>query len=231
MIKQVTLFNRKPGMPVEEFQAYWRDTHAQLVRGLPGIRGYIQNHTLISSYQKQEPDFDGVAEVWFDSLEAMQANTHTSELSAVRADEENFIDRISLRSVLTSEVVIIDEPRPMDGVKNIACLNKRDDMSAEDFQARWKGQHAELAKHIPAQRRYVQCHCRLGIYKTGRLPFFDGIPMSWFDSLDDLQKAGASDEYKATRADEVYFMKTGRLPFVISREVEVIPLPQNQVCD
>ena len=45
--------------------------------------------------------------------------------------------------------------------------------------------------------------------------------MSWFDDLDSLRASGKSPEYAETRADEPNFMISGRLPFVVAREVEI----------
>ena len=64
MVKMVVFFKRKPGMSVEAFQNYWRATHAGIVVKMPGIRKYVQSHTLLSGYRKGEPAYDGIAEVW-----------------------------------------------------------------------------------------------------------------------------------------------------------------------
>ncbi len=37
------------------------------------------------------PRYDGVAETWFDNLDAMRASGETPEYRAVRADEPNFL--------------------------------------------------------------------------------------------------------------------------------------------
>ena len=42
MLKAVSFFKRKAGMPVEEFQAYWRGSHPAAVVRLPGLRRYVQ---------------------------------------------------------------------------------------------------------------------------------------------------------------------------------------------
>ena len=225
MIKQVSFFKRKPSVSVEDFQQHWRTNHANLVGRLPGLQRYVQNHTLLSGYARREPVYDGVAEAWFDNMDDMRATVGTAELAAIREDEHNFLDRSTMGTLLTTEVVIIDGPVPVDGVKNIAFLNKRADVTPEFFQEYWRTTHAALASAIPGQRRYVQCHCRLGIYASGRTPVYDGVPMSWFDSLEDLRASAApgaaADAYHATRADEQNFMASGRLPFVVTSEVEI----------
>jgi uncharacterized protein (TIGR02118 family) len=92
MVKTITFIKRKPGMSVEDFGRYWRTKHAPIVTKLPGLRRYVQCHTIPSGYRNGEPAYDGVAEVWFDSTDAMRESATTPEFRAVRADEPNFID-------------------------------------------------------------------------------------------------------------------------------------------
>ena len=174
MVKLVAFFKRTPGMPVEDFQHHWRTTHAELVVQQAGLRRYVQNHALPSGYRSgsgsREPDFDGVAEAWFDDTQAMRDLAPSPEYAAVRGDEANFIDPASMGVVLTDEVVIVDGPAPAQGVKQIAFLSKRPDVSVDHFQKHWKEIHGPIAAMIPGHRRYVQCHARRGIYEAGRTP-------------------------------------------------------------
>jgi hypothetical protein len=55
VVKAVSSFKRKAGMPVDEFQAYWRTQHPAVVTRLAGIRRYVQSHTLVAAYRKGEP--------------------------------------------------------------------------------------------------------------------------------------------------------------------------------
>ena len=54
MIKVCELVRRRPGMSVEEFQAYWRDVHGPIVAALPGLRRYVQDHPLPGGYRNGE---------------------------------------------------------------------------------------------------------------------------------------------------------------------------------
>jgi uncharacterized protein (TIGR02118 family) len=221
VIKLIAFFKRKAGLSVEEFQEYWRTRHADLVIRQKGLRRYLQNHTLLSSYRVDEPVYDGVAEAWFDDTESLRKNGRSIEYRAVREDEANFIDPDSIESLLTNEVVIVDRAIPDPSVKMIAFLNKRPDVSFEFFQRYWRDTHGPIAARIPGNRRYVQCHVRPGIYKAGRTPVFDGIPICWFDDPEALRASGASPEYAATRADEPNFMISGNVPFVIASALEI----------
>lgn len=228
MVKLIAFFRRKAGITVEQFQGHWRTTHAELVVRQQGLRRYVQNHTLASEYRNpgprnREPDYDGVAEAWFDSTQAMRELGSSAQYRAVREDESNFIDDTSMGVVITDEVVIVDGAVPEPSVKMIAFLNKRSDVTVEFFRRYWRETHGQLAARIPGNHRYVQCRARPGIYAAGRTPPFDGIPISWFEDVDALRVSARSAEYAATRADERNFMAPGRLPFVIAaaHEIEV----------
>ena len=106
MIKLSFCLVRLPHLTRDAFQAYWRGTHAPLVASVAGelqIRRYVQTHSLPPEVQQglrasrdAPPEFDGVAELWFDSLEAMAANGARPETQAAAAvlleDERRFID-------------------------------------------------------------------------------------------------------------------------------------------
>ena len=106
MIKLTFCLRRLPGMTREEFQRYWRETHATLVAeraDVMRIRRYVQVHTadlrgLHKSLQTRnggapEP-YDGVAELWFDSLDEIGGDDPARQQAAAEllADERNFID-------------------------------------------------------------------------------------------------------------------------------------------
>ena len=224
MVKLVAFFKRKRGLSVEGFQEHWRTRHAELVVQQEGLRRYVQNHTLPSGYVRHEPDYDGVAEAWFDDTNAMRALADAPTYLAVREDEAAFIEPSSMGTLLVDEVTIADGAVPEDAVKFIAFLNRRKRLGYAAFQKHWRERHGPIAARVPGIRRYVQCHVRPGIYESGREPVYDGIPISWFDDTGALRISGASAELATTRADEAHFLEPGRLPFVIARELE-IPLP------
>src|ERR1044071_9947556 len=108
MVKVIAILKRKPGMSVEDFQKYWLTTHADIVSRMPGIRRYVQSHTLLSGYRKGEPVHDGIAELWFDDTRAMRALAGTAAYAAVQADEATFIERGTMGLIITEEHVIKD---------------------------------------------------------------------------------------------------------------------------
>ncbi|MCR5877325.1 EthD domain-containing protein [Phenylobacterium sp. J367] len=106
MIKLTFCLRRLPHLSREQFQDYWVNTHGPLVASVAEtlqIRRYVQMHSLpaemsagIREARQAPEDFDGVAELWFDSLEAIVANGRRPEAQAAGAllleDERKFID-------------------------------------------------------------------------------------------------------------------------------------------
>jgi uncharacterized protein (TIGR02118 family) len=106
MIKLVFCLRRRPELSREEFDRYWREQHAPLVRSFAdalGARRYVQVRTLDTPANEAlrrprgapEP-FDGVAELWWDDEEALVRATGEQEgRRAARElieDERRFID-------------------------------------------------------------------------------------------------------------------------------------------
>jgi uncharacterized protein (TIGR02118 family) len=222
MVKALSFFKRKPGMGVEAFQAYWRASHPEVVIKLPGIRRYVQSHTLLSGYQKGEPVYDGIAEIWFDDSGAMRALAGTVAYAAVQDDEARFIDGSTMGLIITEEHVIKDGPPPAAGVKNVEFVTHRPGMSIEAFQRYWREVHGPLAALIPMVRRYVQSHTRLAAYERGRTPAWDGAAITWFDDTQAMRASAATAEYARVRADEPNFIAPDP-PFIITREHVIVP--------
>jgi len=112
MIKLMVLLRRKPGMGAEEFHRYWRDVHGPLVMNIPEfmrhIRRYVQSHSLDSAgldFPAGATAYDGAAELWFDSIEAMNAAFHEPRyLEIVRDDEQKFLDLPNCAVMVVEEV-------------------------------------------------------------------------------------------------------------------------------
>jgi uncharacterized protein (TIGR02118 family) len=112
---------RLPRLSRGEFQRIWREEHGPLVlrhAAALGIRRYVQLHTVATPLDaalresRAAPEaFDGVAELWFESLEAMGARLATPEAqAAARAlleDERRFIDHARSPLWLGEEHVVL----------------------------------------------------------------------------------------------------------------------------
>jgi uncharacterized protein (TIGR02118 family) len=217
MIKVIGVVRRKAGLPVIDFQTYWRNIHAIHVRRLPGLRRYVQSHTILSGYRGRTPVFDGVAELWFDDTDALRALGPGAELAAVRSDSAEFVDPDSYNEFITEDVVIKDGNVPANCVKNVEFVKKKPAMSPQAFHEYWIGIHGPLGSSIPQVRRYVQSHTRAEAYSADRVPPFDGLALTWFDDTTAMRAAAATPEYAQTRGDEENFVSVP-LDFIITTE-------------
>ncbi len=221
MIKVVSVLQRKPGLDVEDFQRYWLTNHAAIVSRLPGLRRYVQSHTLLSGYRRAQPAADGLAELWFDDSNALRALKDSPELKAVLADEPNFVDMMRFIQVHTEEHVIKDGPIPAGGVKNIEFVKKKAAMPVADFQRHWIVTHGPLGASIKTVTRYVQSHTRSTAYGRGADPALDGFALTWFENTDAMRESARTEEYARTRDDEENFL-TIPLDFIITREHVIV---------
>lgn len=218
MVKVITFLKRKAGMPVDDFQAYWRERHPAVVTRLPGVRRYVQSHCLPSLYARGEPAYDGIAEVWADDTAALRAMTRSPANADVQADEARFIDRASMGVIITEDHAVKDGPAPADALKSVTLIVRKPGLSVEDFQRRWLELHGPLAAALPGLRRYVQSHTRRSAYEAGRSPAYDGAVLLWFDSRDAMRAAEAAPEYARVIADAREFLDLERLRTILTRE-------------
>jgi uncharacterized protein (TIGR02118 family) len=222
MVKVLTFIKRKAGMPVGEFQTYWRTRHPDVVTRLPGIRRYVQSHVLVDSYKKGEPAYDGIAEVWADDTNALRAMTASPVHPALVADEAQFIDRAQMGVIITDEHVAKDEQPGADAIKGVEFFTKQPGLSIDDFRRHWRDTHAALAAAIPGVRRYVVSATRSSAYAAGRTPPYDGAASMWFESQDALRAASRSPEYQALIADRGRFLAPGQPPFILTKEHVIV---------
>lgn len=71
MVKFVAVVRRKEGLEFEEFRRLWCEEHPELVLAMPGVRKYAQN--LAYKGGSRDWPMDGIAEVWFDDKDAVNA--------------------------------------------------------------------------------------------------------------------------------------------------------------
>jgi uncharacterized protein (TIGR02118 family) len=120
MVHLIFCLRRLPHLSREEFQRYWRETHAPLVKNhaaVLGIKRYVQAHTIDSAgtqgiaAARGAPDpYDGVAELWFDLEELRSLAQREAAAEAGRAlleDERRFIDLAKSPIFITEDNVVI----------------------------------------------------------------------------------------------------------------------------
>ena len=117
MIKFVMCITRHPDMTRDDFRDYWLNKHGPFFMSNAdsmGAKKYVQSHTLNSPLNERlrnsrgmRPEYDGVAEVWFESEEALIQGMSSPEGqklgAALQEDEGNFIDHSRSSAFIVEE--------------------------------------------------------------------------------------------------------------------------------
>jgi uncharacterized protein (TIGR02118 family) len=122
MIKLVYAVAARTDIDPAEFHRYWLEDHGPKVRSVAeaiGALRYVQSHTLDTPLNKAMTDsrkmpgtYDGITEVWFESLEAVQRVMETPQgaeaMQMLIEDEHTFIDMSRSTVFMTEEKEIFD---------------------------------------------------------------------------------------------------------------------------
>ncbi|WP_305984725.1 EthD domain-containing protein [Roseibium sp. MMSF_3544] len=117
MIKLIMCLTRRADLSREQFLDYWLNQHGPFFMENASkmrTKRYLQDHTLDSPLNTMMrdsrgmmPEFDGVAEVWFDSeedlVEAMSSAEGQAFSAALLKDEGNFVDHSRSSAFLVRE--------------------------------------------------------------------------------------------------------------------------------
>lgn len=117
MIKLVMCLRRRPDITRAQFQDYWLNRHGPFFqKNASAMRAkrYVQSHTIetplnegMRSSRGMLAEYDGVAEVWFDSeqdlMDAMSSAEGQALGAALLEDENNFIDHSNSSAFLVRE--------------------------------------------------------------------------------------------------------------------------------
>jgi len=179
----------------------------------------VQSHRIPGI--SQNSTYDGVAEVFFDGLDAVAAfKTAKEYLEGALADEPNFIDMKRVEWMATQDRIINDEPAK-GLVKGIFQLGAKPGSTHQDFRKHWAEIHSKVALGMPGIRRYVQSQLIDEAYDYAR-PRFDGVAHVYFESAEAMADSFASQGGKDDLADGELFIDMPNMTFFVARELVVI---------
>ena len=118
MIKLIMCLCRRADLARAEFQDYWLNQHGPFFQknaGTMRAKRYVQSHTIDSPVNDgmresrgMLAEFDGVAEVWFESeedlMEAMGSDDMQQLGAALLKDEANFVDHSKSSAFIVREI-------------------------------------------------------------------------------------------------------------------------------
>lgn len=100
-----------------DFKEYWMNRHGPFFMrnaDVMGAKKYVQSHTIdtplnegLRASRGMQPEYDGVAEVWFESEEALMEGMNSPEgkklAAALLEDEGNFVDHSKSSAFIVAE--------------------------------------------------------------------------------------------------------------------------------
>ncbi|MBW3665207.1 MAG: EthD family reductase [Actinobacteria bacterium] len=221
-IKMVSPMTRLDGMSREDFREYYVKQHTQVGGGFPGHIKYVGSPA-IQSANGDDPPFDAVAELWWESVDALAA-AYTHELwERARADHPNVVSgRIMF---VVEEHDILEPPPTGEGVKYIALLTRADKQSREDFRRYWFDEHIPLALQTPNLKGYRACP---GLYSANgdgiltdprEVSQFDGVVEMFFDSVEAFNESFADPFWDRLRTDYYANFAMGRVQLLVEEHL------------
>ncbi len=115
MIKVVRFVKRRKDLTHEEFKAYWLNKHSQLekmVMEKTPVRKIVASFATGGMIGGKESPFDGMVELYYDSLEDMRAAFAGDIPAIMRKDEENFVDMSEEPVRVVTEEYVMAERQP-----------------------------------------------------------------------------------------------------------------------
>jgi len=209
MMKFILAARRKPGDTQERYFYEWGTIHVALMITNPStqraFKRYAQHFTIngvpddLLWHPLSPMAWDNMADHWLESFDdlvlSMRSPDYVQRMQPHKFGDDNFAVE------LTAGRVMYEQPEFRNGgVKLIHFLRKRPGLSDEEFERRWRTEHAPAVlralEPLGILRKYVQ-NPRLpldpGIFKgtlfeAGGVGQHAGIEEFWFSSLDDLER-------------------------------------------
>ena len=109
-VRNYTVLTKRDDLTIEQFHEYWTNVHAPMASSLPGLVAYVQ-HQVVESFSRSSfpaPDqtIDGIAELVFESREAMHVALSSELGDRLAEDARNFMSQ--MRAYVVKDLVIVE---------------------------------------------------------------------------------------------------------------------------
>ena len=233
MIKIVRFVKRRKDLTQEQFKAYWLNKHSKLekivVEKTP-VKRIIASFVTGEMIGGEEPPFDGMVELYYNSVEDMRAAFAGDIPAMMRKDEENFVDlsekpvRVVTEEYVMSERTGEKQLKVKVPIKIARFVKRRKDLTQEQFKAYWLNEHSKLEKIVvektPVKR--IVASFVTGEMIGGEEPPFDGMVELYYNSVEDMRAAFAGNIPAMMRKDEENFVDLSEKPVRVVTEEYVM---------
>jgi uncharacterized protein (TIGR02118 family) len=233
-IKVFEFLRRKAGTTREQFHTDWREVHGPILADDPDLRRHVKryelNHRLGSDADRERSDaevrddgWDGVAVLWFDSMDELRALSAEPGMAAIRDRAPGLHEDERLIVVTEDPDVIISTPRRDEaGAKMLCILHRHAGLDLDTFHDHWREHHGGLFQNIPELRApllgYDQNH---GLRDPNAA--FDGVTEQWFESLGTFVESLSVPAVNETvNPDVAYMLDPASIHFVMTGRPTVL---------
>ena len=194
MITRVFFAPRRQDLSTEACLAHWRGHHSAIGARLPKVRGYVQNHGVLSGgrFLLPYPGFDIMPELDWDDLAAMDTaiDSPVHEQDSVD-DEAKFIDTTRTGYAVTTRHVLADLAPGPGEVKLITLLRRAPAAGEGALAEMLTGRSPAVVAAAHPLRHEVLVTLP---ERKGRPPFaVQAIDILWFATPEDAVAWTASD--------------------------------------
>lgn len=238
-IKLFSFIRRRADLSPAEFHAYWRDEHAPWIATNPDLRRHLGRYELhhrdAEDYARDQfapdggtPPHDGVAVMWFDSLDALAEFAAVPGFAGWRAVDAPRFREPDVATVTTDDpTVIVDDPRRPDAGLKLTCILRRHpdyDDRLGAFHEHWREYHGGLYRTVPELRDplfgYDQNHT---LVSSGPDDGYDGVTEQWFADLPEWYASlGVPANRELVEPDVASFLDARHTQFVVSGPPTVV---------
>jgi uncharacterized protein (TIGR02118 family) len=116
LIKAMIFLKRRKDLTRAEFKEYWLTQHSKLEKENAEknwVRKIVANFA-IDDPSLPEPPWDGMVELYFDSIEDMQKDVQGAQRAVMYADEENFCDHSEEQLVVLTQEYLMAVKTPLE---------------------------------------------------------------------------------------------------------------------
>jgi uncharacterized protein (TIGR02118 family) len=116
LIKAVIFIKRRKDLTREQFKEYWLTRHVELEKEnveKNWVRKIVASFA-IEDESLPEPPFDGMVELYFDSVEDMRKDVQGAQREIMYADEENFCDHSEEQVVVITQEYLMAMKTPRE---------------------------------------------------------------------------------------------------------------------
>jgi uncharacterized protein (TIGR02118 family) len=197
MIKVYALLARRPDITAERFHEHWATTHREHALRITRLRRYVQAHRLDEELPGLAPlPYDGVPEVWYDSLEsAVGQDEDPNYTEYAQRDEPNFVDMSRIAWVMTDERLVRDELELGEhetAAKVLILAGRRAGDTPEAFGRGWPQVAADVVAGLPGVRRAAVATTLAETYGSAGEPVYDGALELWWADDEALASSWAA---------------------------------------